>query len=232
MGIRFGAYGKIPALGDFLRIGLASDFARGWDSWLQETILEVRRGLGARWTDCYMTMPIWRFTLAGGTLGDTQIIGVLMASVDSVGRQFPLTLAAELDVGDEVAPVAVHLASDRCFEALEALALDALEDGMQRTVMMERLAHIPPPSRPRAVWATAPGEATLCAAGDARGLSWALGAALVAQKGTTLSLWSCLHVDGRRMMTLAGLPRGELAAALFDPEHAQWARISSAGTAG
>lgn len=229
MEVRFGAYGKIPGLGDFLRIGLGPGFARGWDGWMQETLTTARAGLGGRWTDCYMTAPIWRYTLSGGTLGDAQVLGVMMPSVDRVGRQFPLTLAAELATRADVSPVALHLASETCFEALENLALDALEDGMDRAALVARLETLPPPVVPQGLASLQSGGALLCTAGDACGLAWALGTALTARLGTTLSLWSCLHGDAQRLMTLPGLPGGDLAAALFDPAHGAWAAMGRSG---
>ncbi len=53
MAAGFGAYGKIPSLGDFLRLGIAPGFARPWDGWLQAAMTEARGLLGERWTGCY-----------------------------------------------------------------------------------------------------------------------------------------------------------------------------------
>ena len=43
-----------------------------------------------------MMAPIWRFALAPGVAGPLPMLGVMMPSVDRVGRQFPLTLAAPM----------------------------------------------------------------------------------------------------------------------------------------
>jgi type VI secretion system protein ImpM len=63
MGAGFGAYGKIPALGDFFRLNLSGDFVEPWDHWLQETLVASRMSLGAEWDGAYNQAPIWRFTL-------------------------------------------------------------------------------------------------------------------------------------------------------------------------
>jgi len=91
-----GWYGKLPSLGDFASRRLPVEFVKVWDAWLQEVIPASRDALAERWFDCYLTMPIWRFVLLPGLLTDTGWAGVLMPSVDRVGRHFPLTLALEL----------------------------------------------------------------------------------------------------------------------------------------
>jgi type VI secretion system protein ImpM len=35
MAAAFGAFGKMPSLGDFFRFGLPADFVSAWDDWLQ-----------------------------------------------------------------------------------------------------------------------------------------------------------------------------------------------------
>ncbi len=117
----FGAYGKMPGLGDFLKLGVGSGFASAWDRWLQTILFEARTHLGHAWNDCYMSAPIWRFALAPGLAGRYPVFGVLMPSVDRVGRQFPLTLVARGEGAEE----AVYV-------QLEEIALASLEDDMTR----------------------------------------------------------------------------------------------------
>lgn len=117
----FGAYGKMPGLGDFLRMGVGSGFVAAWDRWLQVTLFEARATLGHAWTDCYMSAPIWRFALAPGLAGRYPVFGVLMPSVDRVGRQFPLTLVARGEGAEE-----------GVYAQLEEIALASLEDDMTR----------------------------------------------------------------------------------------------------
>ncbi len=91
-----GWYGKLPGLGDFASRRLPDEFIRPWDAWLQSVISVCRANLGEAWRDCYFTMPIWRFVLLPGVVEPSGWAGVLMPSVDRVGRQFPLTLAVAL----------------------------------------------------------------------------------------------------------------------------------------
>ena len=104
-----GFFGKLPSHGDFLERRVARTFREVWDAWLQRSLNESREALGARWLDCYLTSPLWRFFLSGGVAGAASYLGLLLPSVDRVGRYFPLTVAAELPVG--LAPLRVARAA-------------------------------------------------------------------------------------------------------------------------
>ena len=91
-----GWYGKLPSLGDFASRRLPVEFVKAWDACLQEVIPASRDALGERWFDAYLTMPIWRFVFLPGLATQSGWAGVLMPSVDRVGRHFPLTIAMEL----------------------------------------------------------------------------------------------------------------------------------------
>ena len=88
-----GIYGKIPAHGDFVSRRLNSDFIRYWDEWLQRSVAVSQEQLGGQWLDLYLVSPIWRFVLSPGVVNESGWAGILLPSVDSVGRYFPLTIA-------------------------------------------------------------------------------------------------------------------------------------------
>ena len=96
MAIDVGFFGKLPSHGDFLRRQVSDAFVGVWDGWLQECLAASRAELGDRWLDVYLTSPVWRFACAAGTCGPAPVVGVMVPSVDRVGRYFPLTLVAEL----------------------------------------------------------------------------------------------------------------------------------------
>src|SRR4051812_38574466 len=85
---RVGFFGKLPSHGDFIRRGVSENFVNVWDSWLQECMVESRRALDARWLNVYLTSPIWRFVLCDGVIGAASYAGILLPSVDKVGRYF------------------------------------------------------------------------------------------------------------------------------------------------
>lgn len=124
-----GLYGKLPALGDFVSRRLPPAFVSTWDAWIQDALTASRQVLDADWLDIYLTSPIWRFVMTAGSCGDSPSAGILMPSVDKVGRYFPLTLAAI--IGERIDLPYLFITQAGWFEALEELALDALEDDFQ-----------------------------------------------------------------------------------------------------
>ncbi len=120
-----GFYGKLPHLGDFVTRRLPPDFVRPWDLWLQESLGTSQAQLGDDWLGIYLTSPLWRFVLTAGIVGQSPWAGVLMPSVDRVGRYFPLTLACPL--ADGVNPLLL-LGKTDWFEGLEAVMLSGLEE--------------------------------------------------------------------------------------------------------
>ena len=124
-----GLYGKLPILGDFVSRRLPASFVQTWDAWLQAALCASREQLGPEWLEVYLTSPIWRFVLSPGNCGDKASAGILMPSVDKVGRYFPLTLAAILNELEELPNLFVTAAA--WFDTLEHLALSALEDDVK-----------------------------------------------------------------------------------------------------
>lgn len=119
-----GFYGKLPVRGDFLGRRLGREFVREWDTWLQQVIPASHETLGERWLEFYLVSPLWRFILQAKSCGPNSVVGVMMPSVDCVGRYFPLMLgrelAPELDMSDFLPRSSVW------YDAIEELALSAL----------------------------------------------------------------------------------------------------------
>ncbi len=89
-----GFTGKIPARGDFVHAGLPRDFTDPWHDWLSSVIAGSRTLMGESWLDAFLEAPVWRFVLPPGRCGARAAVGLLLPSVDKVGRYFPLTFAA------------------------------------------------------------------------------------------------------------------------------------------
>jgi len=121
-----GFHGKFPARGDFVTRNLPRSFITPWDAWLQAGLAASRDQLGEGWLSVYLESPIWRFVLAAGVCGPETWVGVLMPSVDRVGRYFPLTIAEPLATSAH--PLVTAVAAAAWFESAEALAVRALED--------------------------------------------------------------------------------------------------------
>ena len=119
-----GYYGKLPARGDFLGRRLSRQFIRDWDTWLQHAISASQDVLGERWLEFYLVSPLWRFILSATSCGSNNVAGVMMPSVDSVNRYFPLMLGREF-------PPETDLSNFLCdsadwYRTLEEFALSAL----------------------------------------------------------------------------------------------------------
>ncbi|WP_157267827.1 type VI secretion system-associated protein TagF [Azohydromonas aeria] len=116
-----GWWGKLPALGDFASRRLPDAFIAGWDEWLRHGLNASREALGPRWLEGYLVAPIVRFWLAPGLLGATSWTGLVMPSLDRVGRHYPLTVARPgLALGQA-------RALPRWFEALDAAMRQVLD---------------------------------------------------------------------------------------------------------
>jgi type VI secretion system protein ImpM len=220
MGVRFGAFGKLPALGDFLRMDLPQGFIDPWDRWLQEGLVASKAALGERWQDCYFSAPIWRFNLSAGLLGAAPVMGVMMSSVDRVGRQFPLMMAAPMPDGN--AALLDHFLSVPVFEALDEIALSALEDSMTRDILRGLLDNLSAPARPSNL-SIRHARGGMVVTGAAEGtLVPELAAGLAAGAFRKPSIWSAQGEDGMRMMVCEGLPAGGQMLGLFDMAAQVW----------
>jgi type VI secretion system protein ImpM len=127
--VRSGYFGKVPTQGDFVSNGLQRSVADALDRWLRESIQKSQRQMGRDWLDAFLVAPIWRMALGPGTLGPDPVVGLMMPSVDRVGRYFPLIIAAPL-VGlspdlDEM------IALTEWYDAAEKLALSTLDPGFR-----------------------------------------------------------------------------------------------------
>jgi type VI secretion system protein ImpM len=151
-----GFYGKLPSHGDFLSRRLPRQFIEPWDQWLQGGLAASREQLGKDWLNTFLFSPIWQFALAPGLCGDDAWAGVVMPSVDKVGRYFPLTLVAKVEHGR-----LTSLFEPGCgwFDALSQLALSTLEydfdlqtfdEQLERTRLADFLAAEAPASGERA----------------------------------------------------------------------------------
>jgi type VI secretion system protein ImpM len=140
-----GLYGKVPARGDFVSRRLEADFIEAWDAWLQRVVRESREALGAKWLECFLSAPVWRFVVPAGMFSKAGWVGLLLPSVDRVGRYFPLTIAAPLreDSIDVPSTLAKALA---WLDSIDAVALEALVPELDLEAFDRRLAELPLPA--------------------------------------------------------------------------------------
>ncbi|MDK2126556.1 type VI secretion system-associated protein TagF [Parachitinimonas caeni] len=123
-----GWYGKIPALADFASRRLDPAFVTAWDGWLRASLLVSKEKLGQAWLDRYLTARVWRFLLTPGVCGNAAYIGVMMPSVDGVGRYYPFTICAPISP-----PWTARFARAEgmgWFSQVERVALEALSQNL------------------------------------------------------------------------------------------------------
>jgi len=140
-----GWYGKLPTLGDFASRRLEGSFIEPWDLWLGEGLAAQREILGPGWLDAYLGSPVWRFVLMPGVLAGeaAPLAGVLMPSVDKVGRYFPLTLVTQLGMLPRSSADIEMLLG--WLQRLEDVAVDALHDDWTIEDLDEVLEKLPLP---------------------------------------------------------------------------------------
>jgi type VI secretion system protein ImpM len=140
-----GVYGKVPSRGDFVSRRLGSDFIECWDTWLQRVMSESREALGAQWLECFLSAPVWRFAVPAGMCSKSGWVGLILPSVDRVGRYFPLTIAAPVHEESIDVPSTLSRAI-QWLDSVEDLALEALRPALDFDVFERRLAKLPMPA--------------------------------------------------------------------------------------
>lgn len=218
--LSLGLYGKVPAHGDFIDRQLPTGFIRSWDEWLQGGIANSRERLGESWLNLYLTTPIWRFMLSPGALDDQCWAGVLVPSVDSVGRYFPLTLATCLP--SQTGLVMFCQQNESWFEALESAALGALQEGLNADQLCEQLKLAPTPVTSSHAHLNSSNVAVQ--SGD---LAAALAAQLdaqVARSYDSYSVWFSIYTEPpmQNLLLAQGLPTADQYTAMIDNQWQQW----------
>ena len=128
MSLDVGLFGKLPSHGDFLRRRISDAFTGRWDSWLQQSMAASLNEAGQDWLALYLTSPAWRFVCSPHAVTQHSLVGVMVPSVDRVGRYYPLTVVCELAdwSGYLPSPAAIAVQCADWFVAVERLAVEAL----------------------------------------------------------------------------------------------------------
>lgn len=235
-----GYYGKVPVKGDFVARYLPRAFVEPWDGWLRAALSCSREQLGEEWLASYLVSPVWRFVLSAGLCGDWAVAGVLMPSVDRVGRYYPLVLAALLEGCANPADLAATAGT--WYGRAEALARTSLEGEFDLAAFDQLVAQLGLPAH-----ASTEGTGDFVPDGvaDPEGglrLGLTSGAEPVAAYArivhrlflSTFSRYSLWWTAGSEriepsVLISGGLPRAERFAALIDGQWEKWSWTIGAG---
>ncbi len=138
-----GLFGKLPAKRDFVALNAPRRFLDAYEPWLQGGLATARMQMGDAFAPAFNSAPLWRFWLGPDVAGEATI-GAFMASVDGVGRSFPLTVFS-LESGGAPPPPEVD-SNDAWFEAAEHLLLGALGEGVSYDSIVGQAAALPQPA--------------------------------------------------------------------------------------
>jgi type VI secretion system protein ImpM len=133
-----GVYGKIPTHGDFLNLNLPSDFLEVWDHWMQQSVLASQEVLGESWLTHFLISPVWRFVLPSHCANAQSWAGIMLPSVDKVGRYYPLTLASSIP--EQIGSCEYLSNAESWFQWLEDVAIMTLEKGLDADELVQALA--------------------------------------------------------------------------------------------
>lgn len=215
-----GWHGKLPSLGDFASRRLSSAFVEAWDGWLAAGLLALKQADPDGWLDAYLASPSWRFLLMPGVLpgepGAQGWAGVLMPSVDRVGRYFPFSIVQPL--GDAPASTQQMQALWHWLGRLDELAADALQEDWGVDRLETELARMAAPAldeQPGAEGSAPLADGTVAVfmlppGLDAAGHIGVEAQALWRAKAAGLAYWFAFtEVSGRRLLVSRGLPAAD-----------------------
>ena len=221
-----GWHGKLPSLGDFASRRLEPDFIGLWDGWLAAGLATLQQREPDSWLQHYLACPSWRFVLMPGVLAapfDGQAYaGVLMPSVDRIGRYFPFTVVAPLPSPPRTEAELRALLS--WLHDIDDLAADALQDDWAIDRLEDELAQCPRPGWHAPALEIAPllpvagGAATHAVAGSQAILDLLAGAQAQALQQASAGhafWWADGDASERRLLVTRGLPPTEDLRLLF-----------------
>ena len=121
-----GFFGKLPSHGDFISRRLPTELLAAWEAWLDAGLQHSRDSLGDAWLQTYLSSPIWCFSASADCCGAQPFAGVLMPSLDRVGRYYSLSIVAPFDAERSAAEIASG--ETDWFARMEEIALSCLGD--------------------------------------------------------------------------------------------------------
>jgi type VI secretion system protein ImpM len=208
-----GWFGKVPMLGDFAHRRLPMNIVARCDEWLSGCLATSRQELADGWLPLYLAAPLWCFAWAPRVADASWWFGVLMPSVDGVGRYFPLIICRDAVTPPVRAESLSRLAA--WYDAVAQCALSVLEPDASLQAFETRLMAVG--GLPGATDDPSPaltlGDDGVRRAGNWLGTSSLADAPAMALRSGLQQIeghsvwWPCLHDStAGRVAILSGLP--------------------------
>jgi type VI secretion system protein ImpM len=143
--VAVGAFGKVPQMGDFVRVGAKP--LPAFEQWVEAGMAAGEKKHGAAWPAVYGAGAIHAFAYRppASSRDGAVLVGVLKPSHDSVGRKFPLVVFAQIP--EQRAAVMPHVLPLLLGDFLEAAteAVLQVEGITSASQYQERIQRIAPP---------------------------------------------------------------------------------------
>ena len=126
-GLTIGIYGKLPTHPDFISDSIHGEISNELYEWGQTVLYHSQQELSeTEWLSAYLVSPIWRMCVPSTDKRKHAWIGVMVPSVDAVGRYFPLFLVFEI-APKHVCVEWLFKEAATLFSILEKVSLQALQ---------------------------------------------------------------------------------------------------------
>lgn len=116
---RISWFGKLPCVGDFCSHNMPTAMFDALDQWLSTAMKIGQDTHGEAWTRAYFQTPMHGFVLGNHVLPELEehmMVGVIMPSVDKVGRTFPFVLLEKLPIRNSSGEPGMALGMDALTE--------------------------------------------------------------------------------------------------------------------
>lgn len=221
-----GLFGKLPQQPDFISRHLSPEFTDAFHHWLQSALTVTREQLGEGWLDAYLTSPVWCFAIDAGICGAEAAMGVMIPSVDEVGRYYPLAL---VHVGAH-RPWSAYISASDWYHEAERVLLSALEESTRYSDLVDAFESMPTPScRPLTYFQCAEGEGRACmvALGESSGAAAGMPGLTERAYGRLLGRHSLWWTAGSQrvepcLLITAEMPEPGQVAAMLDGQWQRW----------
>lgn len=138
---KVGIYGKLPAHSDFISDGVHTDISNELYDWAQSVMYHSRERLeDNQWLSAYLVSPIWRVFVPENEIRAHGWMGIMVPSVDAVGRYFPLFIVFEAEFKSLTVEWLFKEATD-LFEVMEEAAMNALQQQLNVLQLKSLLAN-------------------------------------------------------------------------------------------